>query len=194
MVATLAASSAFVLGVWVESDADAQTDVDTSNWISDPVTGTTISVKHPATWTKASSEVVQRVQAQIQAQVGKDAKDATVVLAFGIGTGDNVSAVRYGGKTAYWYGGLGEYKKTAKFSADYSHGKLLSVAKTKVGRMAAYRHVETYVDPQTKQRVYYGEIEIRQSKDAVFDMLVNVAAATPNARRTVETILDDVTA
>jgi hypothetical protein len=102
---------------------------------------------------------------------------------------------RFRGKTAaYWYSGLGEYKKNAKYSADYSHGKVVSVAKAKVGRMPAHRHVETYTDPQAKQRIYYGELEIRPSKDAVLDVIVNVAAATPNARRTVEAMLDGVTA
>jgi hypothetical protein len=196
VVATLAASSAFVVvAAKAETDADAQTDVDTSDWVTDPVPGTTISVKHPATWTKGSSDVVQRLQAQVQGKYGPASKDVTVVLAIAhVGIGDNLTVNRFGGKTAYWYSGLGEYKKTVKYSADYSHGKLVSVAKAKVGRMPAYRHVETYVDPQAKQRIYYGEIEIRPSKDAVLDVIVNVAAATPNARRTVEAMLDGVTA
>jgi ribose 5-phosphate isomerase RpiB len=196
MVATLAASSGFVMAVWAETDADAQTDVDTSDWVTDAVPGTTISVKHPATWTKTSSDVLQRLQAQVQAKYGPASKDVTVVLAIAhVGIGDNVTVNRFAGKTAaYWYSGLGEYKKNAKYSADYSHGKVVSVAKAKVGRMPAYRHVETYTDPQAKQRIYYGELEIRPSKDAVLDVIVNVAVTTPNARRTVEAMLDGVTA
>jgi hypothetical protein len=169
------------------ADAQARDDSDDTTWVTEVVPGTEISVRHPAAWTLAPTELLQE-------QVGD--KETTVLLSVidAAGNQDNFAVNRFTGTKAYWYRGLGEYKKTVKESAHFSDGKVVSVAKTKVGRMPAYRHVETYVDPTVGGKVFYGDIEIREGKGSVLTLAATISADRPHARRLVESLLDDVAA
>jgi len=188
-VFVLALQGVATLNFETDAVADAQTeqpDDNASHWVTANVPGTSITVQHPGTWTEVPRD-------RIQAIVGEAATVLLAVVEVSV-TGDNVEVNQYEGKSAYWYSGLAAYKKEARQSAESSHGKLLSVAKAKIGGQRAYRHVETYVDSQSKKRVIYGQFDIRQSSNSVINVVVNVRADTPDARQIVDTILDSVAA
>jgi hypothetical protein len=171
-----------LLGGTVPATADDATEsqIDTSSWAGGTVPDVNLSLKYPPDWVERPGGALppppaQRLFSKVNSQ-----------------NGDNLTVIRYRDpNTTYWFSGIKDFKKASRESATLSNGKLLSVAKSTVGVLPAYTELETYIDPQTKVRVVYGQIEIRLQDRSVVAVVVKLAA-TPSAEANAKAMLASV--
>jgi hypothetical protein len=185
--AFLAFPGAFMVPA-VTSAADAaveQPRVDQSSWVTATVPHAHLSVELSTAWTKPSKELSDQTNAQ--------KPSSATILFYRVNTqsGDSYVVNRYRGKQyTYWFKNLDEFRANAAAAAKVGDAKLVSATKTKVGTRPGYLQLETFVDAH--QPVIWGDLDIREKKNSVISVVIEMNADQPAARATIQAMFDDV--
>ena len=136
-------------------------------------------------WTKPSKELSDQTNAQ--------KPSSATILFYRVNTqnGDSYVVNRYRGKQyTYWFKNLDEFRANATAAAKVGDAKLVSATKTKVGTRPAYLQLETFVDAH--QPVIWGDLDIRENKNSVISVVIEMNSDQPTARATIQAMFDDV--